>query len=200
MKKKQFVVIAGIDGSGKTTLIEALAKKESSWEFTNWKKFEKVIDKSFDPVGTSTPAFIEGLSPFTRSALFLYNFGLQLDKIIHPILETGGTIISDSYWYKFTAKMYVTGHGDKGLLSSCGLLLKPDKIIFLDTAPEIAFQRKMSFNFYESFGDRDNFVNFQTEVRQQILNFIPSDKIVLRLTDDMDFSSKVAATTEFIQG
>jgi thymidylate kinase len=198
MGKKQFVVICGIDGSGKTTLINALEKENKNWSFTNWQKFSKVFDKSYEKEDTTNPQFIEGLSPFTRSALFLYLFGLQLDKIIFPGLRRGNTIISDSYWYKFVAKMEVTKHGEEELLRVCVSLLKPDKIILIDTAPEVAFQRKTSFNFYETNGDKSNFINFQTEIRSKILNYISFSKNVLVLNDNQEFKSKVEASLDFI--
>lgn len=198
MENKQFVVVCGIDGSGKTTLIDALEKENKNWKFTNWKKFSKVFDKSYDNEDTSIPQFIEGLSSFTRSALFLYIFGLQLDKIILPSLQKGETIISDSYWYKFVAKMELTRHGERELLNSCKSLLKPDKIIFIDTSPENAFQRKQSFNFYETNGDKNNFINFQTEIRNKILTYISYSENVLVLNDNQEFQAKLETSVNFI--
>lgn len=198
MKRKQFIVVTGVDGSGKTTLINALSEINNSWKYSNWKMFEKLMDKTFDPIGTTTPEFIESLSSFTRSALFLYNFGLQLDKIILPALNEGNTVIADSYWYKFTAKMEITKHGDERLLSFCHSLPKPDKIIFIDTFPETALQRKSFFNFYETFGDKDNFVRYQSEIRQKILSYISKNKNILTLSDDTDIESRVALSLKFI--
>lgn len=194
-----FCVIAGIDGSGKSTLLKELKLKYPDLVTTGWNDFNKVIDKTYDKeTNVSNSEFIKNLSSFTRSALFLYIYGLQLDKIINPNIYAGKHVIADTYWYKFMAKMELTNGGDEYLLKRCSSLLKPSKIIFLDTDPVIAFKRKSYFNFYETNGDTNNFINFQRSIREKILEYISGIHNILTLDGDESLSKNIINASRFI--
>jgi len=153
IQKGKFVVIEGVDGSGKTTqfnlLLERLKKKykkilvadfpryyDSVWgkmvgEFLNGKygKFESV-----DPLLTVLPYMIDQ-----------YTWGRDIGK---KWIDKGGTVVSNRY---FTSnvhqiaklkgrarKMYrdwlwPTGYKELGII-------KPDLVIFLDVPPKISLK------------------------------------------------------------
>ena len=125
---------------------------------------------------------------------------MQIDKIIKPNLNNGKYVIADTYWYKFVAKMELTNDGDEYLLKSCSSLLKPSKIIFLDTDPTLAFNRKSSFNYYETKGDENNFINFQKSIREKILEYISSFNNVLTIDSKEDISKNITKASRFIFG
>jgi dTMP kinase len=152
MKKGKFIVIEGLDGSGKGTqaaLLADLMKQEG-----------RSVCMTAEPTNSVTGGLLrDALGGFVcrdayeMSALFL------LDRIFHntnPIngirqyLEKGTDVICDRYYYSSFAYQGIDADlqwvMDMNL--NCREVLRPDVCIFLDISPEVG-DRRISDNRLE---------------------------------------------------
>ena len=136
MKKKGvFIVIEGLDGSGKTTQVKLLTKK---------------IENKYDVFCTSEPSegvignfiresYLYGknrMSPYVEALLFAADRVEHVEKEIIPALKKGKLVISDRYVYSSLAYQ---GSGKISLdwiQTINKSILTPDLAIFLDVEPE----------------------------------------------------------------
>lgn len=143
--KGRFIVIEGLDGSGKGTQIALLAKKLEA--------MGQKVHLTCEPTQYATGGLIRdalaGLTkrtPHEMAGLFLS------DRIAHcenpsdgikVLLERGCTVICDRYYYSTFAYQGM----DLGLEwlmkanAECPAIIKPDVCIFLDVPTEIADDR-----------------------------------------------------------
>ncbi|MBN3834981.1 hypothetical protein [Burkholderia sp. Ac-20344] len=165
-----FFCLLGVDASGKTTLLNAIADRYPDITIAHWKQFSSVtlfpdLLPDLDP-----PETLRRLGPHSRAAQFCYLAALEYDMIVRPALAQGRPVIVDSYWYKFAAKMKVLDMAAPFLYSVCQSLPKPEKVLFLDTPLEIAHRRKREMNFFECNGRPADFVPFQQLVKTAMLH------------------------------
>ncbi len=133
----KFIVFEGLDGAGKSSLIEAVAQKLSS-------KSQGFV-KTREPGGTALAENIRGLllsvegdTPVPRAELLLYEAGRaqHVDKIIRPTLKSGRWVLCD----RFTASSVAFQSGGRALKREhidwlndfATESLKPDLTILLD--------------------------------------------------------------------
>ena len=139
MKNKGFfIVIEGVDGSGKTTQAEKLA---------NW--LENTTGKK--TLRTAEPFILrelilgkKDLGALSELLLFLADRAEHVNKIISPALENGNNVICERY-NDSTLAYQAGGHAIeisrvKNLIDVCNFP-EPDAKIFFDLSPEIAFSR-----------------------------------------------------------
>ena len=139
MKNKGFfIVIEGVDGSGKTTQAEKLA---------NW--LENTTGKK--TLRTAEPFILrelilgkKDLGALSELLLFLADRAEHVNKIISPALENGNNVICERY-NDSTLAYQAGGHAIeisrvKNLINVCNFP-EPDAKIFFDLSPEIAFSR-----------------------------------------------------------
>lgn len=168
----RFVCLLGIDGSGKTSILNALASRAPEYTVIDWHPFVGVSQIPTFPPGLHHAEVLERLGSHSRAALLLYFVSLEFDLLIRPAVAEGRAVIVDSYWYKFAAKERVIGIAPAYLYEAYGALPHPRKVVFLDTPPEVAFGRKKTFTSYEARGGKWNFVPFQAAVRAEMLRLI----------------------------
>lgn len=141
----KFIVIEGLDGTGKTTQIELLKKYLED-------RGEKVFVTA-EPTTTESGKFLRRVlsgevpsSPWTSAALFL------ADRIQHNVDEENGikkhladrkTVISDRYYYStFAYQGYETDmQWTMDIHFSCPEILRPDLVLFLTMSPEKCIER-----------------------------------------------------------
>ncbi|MCD7774966.1 MAG: dTMP kinase [Clostridiales bacterium] len=181
----KFIVIDGLDGSGKTTQTKIIAEKLAS------KGIDAVIqaEPTGGEYGKMCREALSGARKCSKSQLALL---FTADRIDHNLnekdginlnLNMGRTVISDRYYYSTLAYQGVDVGMNwlKSLNIGCSDIRKPDLCVFLDLAPEKSMERinagrspdeieiyenityltsirKRFFNVIEMLGDRENIV------------------------------------------
>ena len=136
--KNIFIIIEGVDGAGKSTQAEKLAK----WleNFTR----KKTIKTAEPFILRELILGRKDLCALSELLLFLADRAEHVNKIILPALENGNNIICERY--NDSTLAYQSGGHEikisqvKNLIDVCNFP-KPDAKIFLDLSPEIAFER-----------------------------------------------------------
>ncbi|MCE9541124.1 dTMP kinase [Candidatus Kaiserbacteria bacterium] len=143
MKKGKFIVIDGIDGSGKSTQVRMLKKKlGTGLVFTH------------DPGGTPTSEAVRAvllggtrLSPLAVFFLFLASRAALVEEVIAPALARGKNVISDrfdssTYAYQvYAEKRPLLGTLLRSFVKGVLKDAMPDAYIILDGNPERAKKR-----------------------------------------------------------
>jgi dTMP kinase len=145
MRENPFIVIEGIDGSGKSTQIELLKE--------NLEKAGHHVKTTFEPTDGPIGKLIRQVfrheipaDQHTIAGLFLAD---RLEHILNKEngllqwLKEGFTVISDRYYLSSFA--YHGVHVDMDWVISCNQkcaeLLRPDLNIFIDITPEVSMKR-----------------------------------------------------------
>jgi dTMP kinase len=149
MRKGKFIVIEGIDGSGKSELASwlngVISRSVKTWE-PGSSELEDTIRELFNR--SEGPP-----KPDVMTLLFTADRLLHMEQTIKPALESGIHVICDRH--KLSTKIYQSINGaDEVLLRACLDItqLDPDLTIILDVDPEIARERMQTKNLdsYES--------------------------------------------------
>jgi len=157
IKKGKFIVIEGIDGSGKTTQINQLSK---------WINESNLIPKNNqlvvtrEPGGTKLGQSIRSLlldtsietSPDTITELLLYaaDRAQHVHEIIRPALNRGDWVISDRFcgstlaYQGYGRKLDINLIKDLEIISTQGI--SPDITFLLDIPVEESIKRRISRN------------------------------------------------------
>ena len=154
MKKGKFIVFEGIDGAGKTTQIQLLAKRlrESGVD----------VDVSAEPTtNESGKALRRALSGQDKKSYCEMAAMFVLDRIGHnyeirELVDAGKTVISDRYYYSSLA--YQGKATDYNWVRTmnidCPDIRRPDVCIYLDLTPEESLKRisngRESVEIYEN--------------------------------------------------
>jgi dTMP kinase len=144
-KRPLFIVLEGIDGSGKSTQARLL---ETRLETEN-QRVHRTFEPTDNKIGQHIRAIIrqeETVHAETLAALFVAD---RLDHILDETygmkaqLANGFHVICDRYYFSSYAyhSLYVSMDWVMDANSLCAQLLKPDIIFFIDVAPAISMQR-----------------------------------------------------------
>ena len=189
MKKGLFIVIDGIDGSGKSEIVKMLhnylfskSKKcriLTTREPTNGRygtKIREMLRKEKDP-NSSREKIME---------LFIKDRENHLKSAIEPFLKNGGSnelniVLCDRYYYSTIAFQGAQGMGIKSLIKRNRGFRKPDIAFILDTEPSLALER-IRYREKEKFEQltfmkkiRENFLKLPTLLKDNI-KIIDSNK------------------------
>ena len=158
--RSKFIVIEGLDGSGKTTQLRALA--------ANLKAMGRAVAETAEPTASATGGLIrDALSGFTPrtgteiAALFM------ADRVAHNVnpvnginakLEQGRDVICDRYYYSSLAYQGVVSDPDWvfHINVDCPQIRKPDLCIFLDLDDEACIRRMEQGRSYREIYENEN--------------------------------------------
>ncbi|NIH16591.1 MAG: dTMP kinase [Buchnera aphidicola (Periphyllus lyropictus)] len=186
MKKNKFIVVEGIEGSGKTTACKKIKK------FLILKKIKKVIILR-QPGSTLISEKIRSIIKYKNkneklnlySELFLlYSARLQLlENIIKPELKKGSWIICDRH--NLSSISYQGGGRGininiiKNLSKITDKIAKPDLTIFFDVKPKIGIKRILLRSKLDRIEKESLF--FFSKVRKFYLKYLSliSEKIII---------------------
>ena len=145
MKKGKFIVIEGLDGSGKTTQAKLLT------ELLSFDGIPVILQKEPTPhkFGKMCREILSGEVPMSKSQLALLfvadriEHNINADDGIEKLLNEGYNIICDRYYYSTFAYQGVDVGLDwlMNLNLNCKEIRKPDLCIFLDLLPVKSMER-----------------------------------------------------------
>ncbi|MBR3768787.1 MAG: dTMP kinase [Clostridia bacterium] len=141
----KFIVVEGLDGTGKTTQIKIL----SDYIKSKGREVEITAEPTSHPTGKLIRKILSGevsATPWSLAALFLS------DRIIHntnsedgieKLLSEGKTVISDRYYYStFSYQGHETDlNWAMDMHFKCPEIRRPDLVLFLTMAPEKCIER-----------------------------------------------------------
>ncbi|MBI1936275.1 dTMP kinase [Candidatus Woesearchaeota archaeon] len=172
MKKSLFIVIDGIDGSGKTEIIKLLhnylfskSKKYrilTTREPTNGvygKSVREMLAKEKDPLSSSKKLM----------ELFVKDREIHLKETIEPFLRNvkgneANIVLCDRYYYSTIAFQGAQGLGIQEIIDANKSFRKPDIAFILDVDPMLALER-IQYRKKEKF-ER---LEFMKKIRQNFL-------------------------------
>ena len=148
MKKNLFIVVDGLDGSGKSEIVKML----HNHLFSKHKKF-RILTTREPTNGIHGKKLREMLANETDplqsreelAELFVKDRKEHLENLIIPFLnnkeEGSNIVLCDRYYYSTVAFQGAQGLDMKELIEKNRGFLKPDIAFILDVSPEIALKR-----------------------------------------------------------
>lgn len=141
----KFIVVEGLDGTGKTTQIKILAEYIEN----KGNKVEITAEPTAQPTGKLIRRILSGevpSSPWALAALFLSDriiHNTHAEEGIEKMLRDGKTVISDRYYYSTFAYQ---GHETDldwamNMHFDCPQIRRPDLVLFLTMSPEKCIER-----------------------------------------------------------
>ena len=170
--KNKFYVLLAIDGAGKSILLDNI-KKIKGWSLASYdnqyvpQKYEMIacIDNKIE---NHTLAYFPKLSKDFKSSLYSTYIYYLNDMVIQ--LRKQSHVICNSYYYKIIAKNILFDGEQSYFHNQWRMLPKPDKVILLNTDPEIAWSRISNPNslfWNEYYGDKPTqkgYIQFQQDL------------------------------------
>jgi dTMP kinase len=170
-KRGAFIVIEGLDGSGKTTQARLLVQKLRSSH-----KAVYTTEPSRGKIGSFIREFClfeeKRLDSATEALLFAADRIEHIQNEVVPALNKGLLVISDRYLYSSLAYQGSTGLSLEWIEAINKHALKPDLAVFIDVAPETVMQR---LNRKKSVMET---LETQRQVREVYLKFVANDDMV----------------------
>ncbi|HRD01749.1 MAG TPA: dTMP kinase [Candidatus Saccharicenans sp.] len=162
-----FIVFEGIDGCGKSTQVELLAKKLrrrgkkalTLSEPTAGRWGQKIRESALDK---------DSLSPVEELELFIKDRKEDIKNNIRPALQSGQIVILDRYFYSTLAYQGARGLDmDEIRAKHNKFVIRPDIVFILDVPVSLALKRIASRPIiYRLFEDRD----YLQKVRKNFLS------------------------------
>ncbi|MDK2868943.1 MAG: dTMP kinase [Pyrococcus sp.] len=170
MKRGLFIVLEGIDGSGKTTQARLLAK----WFEENGSKVvltKEPTDTDFGKIIRKLVlegSVIDGgrISLEAEALLFAADRAEHVKKIIEPALKEGCVVISDRYFYSSLAYQWARGLDLEWLIEINKFAPRPDVVFLLDIPPREGIKRIKRRNSQTEF---DRLFKLQEKVRENYI-------------------------------
>lgn len=134
-----FIVIEGIDGSGKTTIAMMLIEKMQNMGFNTLYTFEPTDS---DIVFLIRMKYKDFRDPYIDALTFALDRLLHVKLSIKPHIEKGYIVISDRYYYSSIAYQSASGAPMEWVMEINKYAPRPDLAIYLDIEPELALKRK----------------------------------------------------------
>jgi dTMP kinase len=173
MKKGAFIVIDGIDSSGKSTQMQMLKKR-----------LGKNAVFTYDPGGTETGIALRKMllvrkqkpSPLTIFYMFLAARASIVQEVIEPALKKGKTVVCDrfdtsTYTYQIKAGKHSEWTKAFESFSEATGGVRPDAYIILDLDPAEARRRIVKDGVSDVYEAKP--LSFYREIRKGMIEFKP---------------------------
>lgn len=171
MNKSKLVILVGIDGSGKSSLLSHLEKE--GYFVSHWRRLAKLSLP--EPLNFKNPAEVVQTLRGRRRLEFIWGYiSSEWEYLIKPTLESGKNVISDGFFIRFFIKEKIYKRLSTSELLERSPLTGGEFVIMIDAPPQIAFRRKgtLKISPYECFEGPEDFVYFQTLQRGALLNYV----------------------------
>lgn len=198
-----FIAFDGIDGVGKSTQVQLLSQYLTSIDephqvlnLGGYDRFKNII-KKVNENSIETSAFIR--------ELIYYFEGLYTNlDIIQPRREDSILII-DRYYLSYFAYGPLNGMTIEDISFFTKFLIEPDLYFYIDLLPEHSYERiskyrkldapEVGFDNYKKSEtkkfEREAFIEFQTQVRNNYLQALKEGHIVLEGNKDPDYLNQL---------
>jgi thymidylate kinase len=162
----KFVCVTGVDGSGKSTQISALAQafaaqgraagRVSIWDGLSSERVRGALAfRSREDVYR----YLGMLSPAARAYFLFHALQVSMD---FAVAGTWDVLLLDGYWYKYYATEVAHGADQEAVRSMALGFPRPDWTFYLTLDPSVSTARKALRSDYESgYGDARRFLDFQ---------------------------------------
>ena len=156
----KFIVIEGLDGSGKTTQIRALGKR--------LRALGRMVAETAEPTASATGGLVRdalsGLTPRTGTEIAALFMADRVAHNVHPVnginvlLARGNDVICDRYYYSSLAYQGVVSDPDWvfHINVDCPEIRRPDLCIFLDLDDEACLRRMDEGRSYREIYENEN--------------------------------------------
>ena len=183
-KEGKLITFCGLDGCGKSTMINMLEKKlteigvnvivtkQPTDNVRRWKVFRNFMDSPNHEKNE-----YRSLSLVAASDRIQHS-----NKEILPLLAEGQTVISDRYFYSCLANLRARGYRrDNWIYEIARYIPKPDLAFFLDVPAEVAISRVRE---REDEKDRYIDIKLQHELRKEYENICKANDGILISTEN----------------
>jgi len=164
---KKIICVTGMDGTGKSTLIQALSNRISNVYVAKiWDLLESPIASLPFKSKSEVDDFLCNLTPDSRLLFLAHAMKYSIDKALASEKEN---ILIDSYYFKYFASELALGANEALVKSLIDSFPKPDIIIELYLSLKESAERKAKFSKYEcgitSEATLENFIHFQEKTQ-----------------------------------
>ena len=158
--KGKFIVIEGLDGSGKTTQIRLLRER--------LRAMGRQVTETAEPTQSATGGLIRdalsGLTPRTGTEIAALFMADRVAHNVHPVsginalLERGIDVICDRYYYSSLAYQGVVSDPEWvfHINVDCPEIRRPDLCVFLDLDDEECLRRMEAGRAYREIYENEN--------------------------------------------
>lgn len=171
--KGLFIVIEGIDGSGKTTIANMIVEKLEEMGYCVLYTFEPTNSEVISVLKTK---YSDIRDPYIDALVFALDRLIHVKTEIKPFIEKGYIVISDRYYYSSVAYQSASGAPIEWVMELNKWALRPDLAIYLDVDPETALSRKTGIR--SRFGEFEE-LNLLSRVRSIYLELVKRGLLVL---------------------
>ena len=183
----KLIVFCGLDGSGKTTLINMLH------DYLLIKGIPTILTKQPTEIFRKSEMFrtymdMEDHTAFDYRALSLSAAADRIQhtsKFIIPLLKQGNYVISDRYYFSCLANHRARGYNDPWIYQLSEYMPKPNYSFFIDIDVEIALKR-----IRERASEKNKYIDIglQYELRNQYLEIAKEcDGIIISSNKTVDY-------------
>ena len=137
-----FIVLEGIDGSGKTSIALSLKDKLASNNYKTIITREPTFFESGRLLRKYLNLFdLEKRDPIYEALLFAADRMIHVNSFIRPLLNKGYIVICDRYLYSSLVYQSTDGVPEDWIKTINKYALQPDCAFFIDVPPNIAINR-----------------------------------------------------------
>ena len=176
------ITFCGLDGCGKTTMIEMLTKRLSEEKDVFLTKQPTQFVRNSDIFRNYMDSEEHGDYEYRSLSLLAASDRVQhVNKVILPQLKNSKTVISDRYFYSCLANLRARGYKkDCWIYDVSKAIAKPDVAFFLDVPVDVAISRVRS---RQEEKDRYIDLELQHRLRQEYIDICNANNGVLLSTE-----------------